>query len=282
MPSDIAHGAMDLDPHLFRDFLSKGPEHASRQLRRDPRAQRAFVRRLLQIVPLQGGPARTDEYVPSEEEYTTWLEWLITSPNEKETPKEYIERVQEEYGAKSNVCGRIWGKGYVAYRCRTCGMSPCSAICHECFEKGPHRDHNFLMYRSVAGGCCDCGDPGAWKASGFCSSHKGPPASFSLPMPELEIRGAFNCIYDIVSNVTEALSAHYYSMSTLVNIISDDELPPYCSKSLKLLQELCTYGDVYRRIVCSATLGDIGLANPILRGGSPYAGGAIFQKSATQ
>jgi hypothetical protein len=105
---------------------------------------------------------------------------------------------QQAYGAKSNVCGRIWGKGYVAYRCRTCGMSPCSAICHECFEKvcnpgtyttcwvfdlhpsqllvsvmqGPHRTHNFLMYRSVAGGCCDCGDPGAWKSSGFCTNHK--------------------------------------------------------------------------------------------------------------
>jgi E3 ubiquitin-protein ligase UBR3 len=117
-------------------------------------------------VPLQGGPARTDD-VPSEEEYTTWLEWLITSPSDAESPKHYIERVQEEYGAKSNVCGRIWGKGYVAYRCRTCGMSPCSAICHECFEKGPHRDHNFLMYRSVAGGCCDCGDPG--KARYFTS-----------------------------------------------------------------------------------------------------------------
>ena len=148
-----------MEQSVFRDFMQKGPERASRELRRDPLAHRSFFQRLLHIVPLQGGPARTDD-VPSEEEYTTWLEWLITSPSDAESPKHYIERVQEEYGAKSNVCGRIWGKGYVAYRCRTCGMSPCSAICHECFEKGPHRDHNFLMYRSVAGGCCDCGDPG--------------------------------------------------------------------------------------------------------------------------
>ena len=263
-----------MQPLVFQDFLRKGPERASRELRRDLRAQRAFIRRLLQLVPLQGEglPAHTDEYVPSAEEYIVWLEWLITSPAENESPKEYIERVQDQYGAKSNVCGRIWGKGYVAYRCRTCGMSPCSAICHECFEKGPHRDHNFLMYRSVAGGCCDCGDPGAWKASGFCTSHKGPPASFSLPMPELELRGAFNCIYDLVSHVTAALSAHYKGPGAVENGGPDDQLPLYCSKSLKLLQELCTYGDVYRRIVCSATLGDIGLANPPLRGGSPYGG----------
>ena len=274
-----------MEPLLFQDFLRKGPERGSRELRGQPRAQRAFLRRLLQTVPLEGGPGRTEGYVPSGEEYATWLEWLITSPAEGENPTEYIERVQDEYGAKSNVCGRIWGKGYVAYRCRTCGMSPCSAICHECFEKGPHRNHNFLMYRSVAGGCCDCGDPGAWKASGFCSSHKGPPASFHLPMPELELRGAFNCIYDVVSHVTAALSAHYDKLPLRPKFDSsgepspDDELPPYCSKSLKLLQELCTYGDVYRRIVCSATLGDIGLANPRLRG-SPYGGCAASSSPA--
>lgn len=38
--------------------------------------------------------------------------------------------------------------------------------------QGNHRTHNFLMYRSVAGGCCDCGDSGAWKVSGFCMNHK--------------------------------------------------------------------------------------------------------------
>jgi E3 ubiquitin-protein ligase UBR3 len=263
-------GVPAMEPYLFQEFIRKGPECASRELRGSPQAQRAFVRRLLQIVPLQGSQTRMDEDVPSGEEYTTWLKWLITSPTESESPEEYIQRVQEQYGAKSNVCGRIWGKGYVAYRCRTCGMSPCSAICHECFEKGPHRNHNFLMYRSVAGGCCDCGDPGAWKATGFCKDHNGPPESFHLPMPAIELRGAFNCIYDLVRHVTEALSAHYYAASAAD---AEDELPPYCSKSLKLLQELCTYGDVYRRIVCSATLGDIGLANPTLRGGSPLEGG---------
>jgi len=75
-------------------------------------------------------------------------------------------------------------------------------------------------------------------------------------MPEQELRGAFNCIYDLLYSVTDALSAHY--CNTAKN--HDDVLPPYCSRSLKLLQELCTYGDVYRRIVCSATLGDIGEA----------------------
>ena len=198
-----------MEPNKFQDFLHKGPERASRELREQPLLLAAFVRRLLQLALLQGGLPRTDMYVPSADEYTTWLKWLVTWPEEGSSPEHYIQRVQDEHGAKSNVCGRIWGKGYVAYRCRTCGMSPCSAICHECFEKGPHRNHNFLMYRSVAGGCCDCGDPGAWKASGFCCDHKGPPELFQLPMPEQELRSAFNCIHDLVSHVAEALTTHY-------------------------------------------------------------------------
>ena len=297
-----------MEPDKFQDFLQKGPERASRELREQPLLLAAFVRRLLRLALLQGGLPRTDMYVPSADEYTTWLKWLVTWPEEGASPEHYIQRVQDEHGAKSNVCGRIWGKGYVAYRCRTCGMSPCSAICHECFEKGPHRNHNFLMYRSVAGGCCDCGDPGAWKASGFCCDHKGPPESFQLPMPEQELRSAFNCIHDLVSHVAEALTTHYAKRDAMSaadapitqqgagsaaaartvglpiaqgserlaaaerQSAADDELPLYCIKTLKLLQDLCTYGDVYRRIVCAATLGDIGLTNSTLRGSWPYAG----------
>jgi hypothetical protein len=121
-----------------------------------------------------------------------WCWWLLAKGT-GEDPREYIRRVQETYGSKSLVCGFIWEKGYVAYRCRvrpcctrksllcipsalyipllrytsaayhnrlrlqTCGLSACSAICHTCFVNGPHRDHDYLMYRSVAGGCCDCG-----------------------------------------------------------------------------------------------------------------------------
>jgi hypothetical protein len=126
-----------------------------------------------------------------------------------QTGDEYLRRVQESFGAKSNVCGRIWGKGYIAYRCRTCGMSPCSAICHECFENGPHRSHNFLMYRSVAGGCCDCGDPGAWRPAGFCRHHRGPPAAFRLPLPREELETAYLALACITRHVAMALLDHY-------------------------------------------------------------------------
>ena len=58
----------------------------------------------------------------------------------------------------SSVCGLVWNVNYVAYRCRTCALSPCMSICAECFKHGDHAGHDFNMFRSGAGGACDCGD----------------------------------------------------------------------------------------------------------------------------
>lgn len=59
----------------------------------------------------------------------------------------------------------------VAYRCRTCGISPCMSICRDCFKRGNHKNHDFNMFLSQAGGACDCGDTSVMKAEGFCSDH---------------------------------------------------------------------------------------------------------------
>jgi hypothetical protein len=63
-------------------------------------------------------------------------------------------------------CNRVWAKGKIAYRCRTCQLNDSSAICVDCFQAGDHRDHDYVMYHSESGGCCDCGDKDAWKISG--------------------------------------------------------------------------------------------------------------------
>lgn len=71
----------------------------------------------------------------------------------------------------SSVCGLVWNINYVAYRCRTCALSPCMSICAECFKNGDHQGHDFNMFRSGAGGACDCGDECVMNPKGFCKSH---------------------------------------------------------------------------------------------------------------
>ncbi len=65
-------------------------------------------------------------------------------------------------------CTRVWVPGALAYRCRTCQLSPASAICPTCFVAGGHEEagHDWNSYLSSSGGCCDCGDATAWRPAG--------------------------------------------------------------------------------------------------------------------
>ena len=64
------------------------------------------------------------------------------------------------------TCGLVWTANFVAYRCRTCGVSPCMSLCAECFHAGNHEGHDFNMFRSLAGGACDCGDVSVMNSAG--------------------------------------------------------------------------------------------------------------------
>ena len=47
-------------------------------------------------------------------------------------------------------------------------MDPTCAICMPCFKASDHKGHDYTMHES-SGGVCDCGDPQAWRAEGFCT-----------------------------------------------------------------------------------------------------------------
>ncbi|KAJ0962440.1 hypothetical protein J5N97_030268 [Dioscorea zingiberensis] len=93
-------------------------------------------------------------------------------------PQEYLDQSQaglilaQNSSGQRAVCGTVWKKNDLAYRCRTCEHDPTCAICVPCFQNGDHKGHDYsIMYSG--GGCCDCGDATAWKREGFCSRHKG-------------------------------------------------------------------------------------------------------------
>lgn len=70
----------------------------------------------------------------------------------------------------ATTCGLVWTANFVAYRCRTCGISPCMSLCSDCFQRGNHEGHDFNMFRSQAGGACDCGDKSVMRESGYVSN----------------------------------------------------------------------------------------------------------------
>uniref|UniRef100_A0A224Z303 E3 ubiquitin-protein ligase n=2 Tax=Rhipicephalus TaxID=426455 RepID=A0A224Z303_9ACAR len=94
------------------------------------------------------------------------------------TPDEFSQTVRRYDNA--TTCGLVWTANFVAYRCRTCGISPCMSLCADCFQQGNHQGHDFNMFRSQAGGACDCGDASVMREDGFCHRH-GPKAQVGKP-----------------------------------------------------------------------------------------------------
>ena len=47
----------------------------------------------------------------------------------------------------------------------------CMSLCRDCFQSGNHvaEGHDYNMFKSQAGGACDCGDSSVMRSSGFCS-----------------------------------------------------------------------------------------------------------------
>lgn len=74
----------------------------------------------------------------------------------------------------SKLCRRILKTGDVTFACNDCGLDGTCVVCIDCFHKGAHKDHNYRMSNSDGGGCCDCGDPEAWKQNYACTDHMAP------------------------------------------------------------------------------------------------------------
>ncbi|UJR15883.1 hypothetical protein I4U23_002808 [Adineta vaga] len=85
------------------------------------------------------------------------------------TMDELIQQIREYNNAQ--ICGLVWNANVIAYRCKTCSISPCMSICAQCFQHGNHEGHNYNMFKSQAGGACDCGDSSVMHEFGFCRFH---------------------------------------------------------------------------------------------------------------
>ena len=62
--------------------------------------------------------------------------------------------------------------GDVAWRCETCQTDPQAILCQACYENSDHTGHKIWLKTNV-GGCCDCGNPDAFKKEGWCTRHQG-------------------------------------------------------------------------------------------------------------
>ncbi|XP_053090023.1 E3 ubiquitin-protein ligase ubr3 isoform X2 [Pangasianodon hypophthalmus] len=149
---------------------------AASLLRRDKKATAAHLKADLNRTDNSSGIRQLQELLDNvlnpekpaaDTEALDWCKYLLAGGDGFE---EFCKTVRSYDNA--TLCGLVWTANFVAYRCRTCGISPCMSLCAECFNNGDHTGHDFNMFRSQAGGACDCGDSNVMRESGFCIRHR--------------------------------------------------------------------------------------------------------------
>ncbi|KAL8759000.1 MAG: hypothetical protein Q9199_001088 [Rusavskia elegans] len=151
-----------------------------------------------------------------------------------------VEGAEYSPGARGRRCGHIFKNAEAVYRCRTCEIDDTSVLCSRCFNASEHTGHIVSVNNSSGnGGCCDCGDPEAWKSTVICAIHAEDSSKSTgkakeapqLPDELLEsikmtIGRTFDYICDVVSCSPEQLRLQ----KTEDSIRHDEQLSQLASK----------------------------------------------------
>ncbi|KAK6165726.1 hypothetical protein SNE40_022591 [Patella caerulea] len=173
-----------------------------------------------------------------------WCRCLIAGGS---TFEEFSKTVRQFDNAVT--CGLVWTSNFVAYRCRTCGISPCMSLCSECFQAGNHEGHDFNMFKSHAGGACDCGDVNVMNADGFCPRH-GPGRRTNTVNPPPDLLS----IAEIM--LPKLMMRLVYHLRCYINNSSNQRatfLTMYeCEKFVGFLHSLADMGAAMRSVIAKA------------------------------
>lgn len=140
----------------------------------------------------------------------------------------------------------VWNVNYIAYRCRTCALSPCMSICADCFKNGDHEGHDYNMFRSGAGGACDCGDDHVMSPNGFCKNHGCNKKSAASSPPQDLIK----CSKVILPNLLYRILQHFRSSYTgnRTEFNHNNQVLADIAKYVDFLNDLCSTGTPLRKI----------------------------------
>jgi E3 ubiquitin-protein ligase UBR1 len=143
-----------------------------------------------------------------------------------------VDGAEYTEAARGSACGHIFRAGEATYSCRTCATDETCVLCSKCYDSTDHTGHMVRIAVSPGNsGCCDCGDPEAWRIPMFCTIHsnwdgevpKGKGKEAGLPDDlvasiKMTIGRVFDFICDVISCSPEQLR-----QSKSVESIEQDE-----------------------------------------------------------
>ncbi|KAL8950451.1 MAG: hypothetical protein Q9222_003519 [Ikaeria aurantiellina] len=150
------------------------------------------------------------------------------------------EGVEYSEGAKGRRCGHIFRNAEAVYRCRKCEVDDTSVLCSRCFNSSEHTGHIVSVNISSGnGGCCDCGDPEAWKQPVTCAIHAAETsksAGKARDGPQMReellesIRMTIGRTYDYICDVISCSPEQLRLQKTEESIRKDERLSHLASK----------------------------------------------------
>jgi E3 ubiquitin-protein ligase UBR3 len=164
----------------------------------------------------------------------------------------------------SSVCGLVWSANYVAYRCRTCSISPCMSLCADCFMNGNHEGHDYNLFRSGAGGACDCGDESVMLKNGFCKQHG--DCNRKVQEPPNDLVASVNVILsNLLYRLVQYFREQFRKNDEKIEDSKDSPLDLISNIDvyLEFLNDLCGLGTPIRKIVANSMIDESFYENKI-------------------
>ncbi|KAJ5038651.1 uncharacterized protein L3040_006331 [Drepanopeziza brunnea f. sp. 'multigermtubi'] len=156
--------------------------------------------------------------------------------------------------ARGKACGHIFKAGEATYRCKSCSQDDTCVLCSRCYDSSDHEDH--MVYVSVSlgnSGCCDCGDPEAWRQPVHCSIHTAYPADAPskgkekapvLPADLVEaIRMTIGRVFDYICDVISCSPEQLRLPKSEQTVLLDEKMSRLTSRyySGDLVEEPCEF-----------------------------------------
>jgi E3 ubiquitin-protein ligase UBR1 len=146
-----------------------------------------------------------------------------------------IEGAEYTEAARGMACGHIFKAGEASYGCKTCGTDDTCCLCAKCFDATDHTGHMVRISISPGNsGCCDCGDPEAWKTPMFCTIHstweheqpKGKDKEIARLPDDLlfSIRMTIGRVIDYLCDVISCSPEQLRQTKTVESIKHDEEM----------------------------------------------------------
>ncbi|CAG8595325.1 6037_t:CDS:2, partial [Acaulospora morrowiae] len=132
-------------------------------------------------------------------------------------------RTEYSPSQKGKACGHVFKKGEGVYRCRDCGLDETCVFCSRCFHATNHEGHDIIFAVGGSGGCCDCGDPEAWKRPIHCIYHS-PEDTTSADLEDIQSKE--DLPPDLLNSMHETISTVLDFMLETLSASPEDISPP--------------------------------------------------------